>query len=139
MDKQIPPVRLPTRAVPVALEKDLKNELDALTRDGIIAPVNCPTDWVSAFVAVRKPNGKIRLCIDPKPLNKALKRNHYPLPTIDDLNPMLAGGKVFTVCDAKNGYWHVELDEKKQLHYHLWHALGKISLAAASIRRLCGF
>ena len=66
MDKQIQPVRLPTRAVPVAREKDPKNELDVLTRDGIIAPVNCPTDWVSAFVAVRKTNGKIRLCIDPQ-------------------------------------------------------------------------
>ena len=57
-----------------------------------------------------KNNGKIRLCIDPKPLNQALKRNHYPLPVIDDLLPELSKAKVFSVEDAKNGFWHIQLD-----------------------------
>ena len=57
-----------------------------------------------------KSNGKIRLCIDPKPLNQALKRNHYPLPVIDDLFTELSKAKVFSVVDAKNGFWHVQLD-----------------------------
>ena len=58
-----------------------------------------------------KKDGTIRLCIDPKPLNKALKRNHYPLLTIDDILPDLPGARCFSVLDAKSGYWHVELDE----------------------------
>ena len=41
--------------------------------------MDTPTDWVSSLVVVKKPNGKLKICIDPKPLNKALKRNHYPL------------------------------------------------------------
>jgi len=57
-----------------------------------------------------KNNGKTRLCIDPKPPNQALKRNHYPLPVIDDLLPELSKAKVFSVVDAKNGFWHVQLD-----------------------------
>ena len=57
-----------------------------------------------------KSNGKIRLCIDPKPLNQALKRNHYPLPVIDDLLPELSKAKVFSAVNAKNGFWHVQLD-----------------------------
>ena len=57
-----------------------------------------------------KSNGKIRLCIDPKPLNQVLKRNHYPLPVIDDLLPELSKAKVFSVVNAKNEFWHVQLD-----------------------------
>ena len=45
------------------------------------------------------------------PLNKALKRNHYPLLTIDDILPDLPGARYFSVLDAKSGYWLVELDE----------------------------
>ena len=58
-----------------------------------------------------KKNGKVRLCIDPKPLNKGLKRNHYPLPVVQDILPELNKAKIFSVFDAKNGFWHVELDE----------------------------
>jgi len=47
----------------------------------------------------------LRICIDPKDLNKAIKRPHYAMPTIDDIIPELAGAKVFTVLDAKNGFW----------------------------------
>ena len=54
----------------------------------------------------------VRLCIDPKPLNNALKRNHYPLPTIEDVLPLLTDSKVFKVLDARNGFWHVQLDDQ---------------------------
>ena len=64
------------------------------------------------MVVVKESNGKIRLYIDPKPLNEALKRNHYPLPVTGDLLPLLAKAKVFSVVDAKNGFWHVQLDNE---------------------------
>jgi len=54
--------------------------LERLVEGGIIAKVSEPTEWISSTVVVMKPNGKIRLCLDPRPLNKALKRNHYPMP-----------------------------------------------------------
>ena len=57
-----------------------------------------------------KPNGKLRVSLDPKPLKKALKRNHYPLPTIDDLLSEFSKARVFSVVDIKNGFWHVPLD-----------------------------
>ena len=74
-------------------------------------PVNVPTAWISATLVTMKKNGNIRLCIDPKPLNEALKRNHYPLPTIEDVLPALSNERCFTVLDAKHGFWHVTLDE----------------------------
>ena len=62
------------------------------------------------MVVERKSNGKLRICIDPRPLNKALKRLHYPLPVIDDILPTLRNAKVFSVLDAKNGFWQLALD-----------------------------
>jgi len=45
-------------------------------------------------------------------LNRAIKREYYPLPTIEELTIRLGKAKVFTVLDASNGFWQVPLDEK---------------------------
>ncbi|XP_028809432.1 uncharacterized protein K02A2.6-like isoform X2 [Denticeps clupeoides] len=112
VDSHITPVKLPKRRVPVAMMAPLKAELSDLHQRGIITPVDCSTEWISSLVIVRKPSGNLRICIDPRPLNRALKRCHFPLPTIDDILPDLSRAKVFTVCDVKNGFWHVTLDEE---------------------------
>ena len=115
IDKNVQPVQLPTRRVPIALKEPLKKELDRLSNTGVIQRVDTPTDWISAIVVTTKKNGKVRVCIDPKPLNQALHRNHYPLPTMDDVLPLLSKARVFTVLDAKNGFWHIQLDEQSSL------------------------
>lgn len=79
---------------------------------GVIEPVDEPTDWVSNVVVATKPNGDLRICIDPQQLNKALKRERYPIPVIEDVLPELSKAKVFTKVDARNGYWHVVLEEE---------------------------
>ncbi|CAI5678464.1 unnamed protein product [Oreochromis niloticus] len=112
IDTTVQPVKLPKRRVPVSMMKPLKGELMSLADRQIIAPVECSTDWISGMVTVQKPNGKPRICIDPRPLNKALKRSHFPLPTIDDILPDVSKAKVFTVCDVKHGFWHVKLTEE---------------------------
>ena len=63
-----------------ALMEDLKAKLDELVDQGYLLPVTEPTDWVSSLVVVRKPTGKLRICIDPSNLNKVIKRHHYPTP-----------------------------------------------------------
>ena len=103
---------LPVRKVPLAVNDPLKQELERLVMTGILQPVDVPTNWISSTVVVKKSNGKIRLCIDPKLLNAALKRNHYSLPVIDDLLPLLAKTKFLSVVDARNGFWHVQLDNE---------------------------
>ena len=70
------------------------------------------TNWVSAAVMMLKPHGKVRLCLDPKPLNQALKRSHYPLPVIEEVLAGLSQAKLFSMVDVKNGFWHVPLDEE---------------------------
>ncbi|KAK6171718.1 hypothetical protein SNE40_018156 [Patella caerulea] len=77
-----------------------------------MTPVDVPTDWISALVVVKKPGtAKLRICINPKPPNSALKRNHYLTVTIEDVLPDLPKARCFSLVDAKNGFWHIQLDE----------------------------
>ena len=69
----------------------------------MIQKVKEPTDWVSGLVVVEKPNGKLRICIDPVHLNRALKRSHYSLPVIEAVLSELADVKVFSEADLKDG------------------------------------
>ena len=57
-----------------------------------------------------KPDGSLRLCLDPKDLNKAIERNQWYSRMIDDILPELANSKYKTLKDATSGYWHVLLD-----------------------------
>lgn len=111
LDKDMPPVQDPPRRVPVPLRDALKDTLDDLVRQDILAPVQQPTPWISSLVVVPKKDGKPRICLDPKHLNKAIRREHYPLPTIEDVATRLHGARVFTVMDVCKGFWHVELEE----------------------------
>lgn len=94
----------PPRRVPVTLKGKLKEELDRLQSLGIIQKVTEPTPWVLSLVTVQKPNRQIRVCIDPKDLNRVLRRSHYPTPTIDEVLPELSRAKAFLTVDAKNGF-----------------------------------
>ena len=76
---------MPPRKVPMALRTKLKAELDRMVQNDIIAPVQEPTDWVNSLVVVEKSNGKLRVCLDPPPLNKAIKREHFQLPTTEEI------------------------------------------------------
>ena len=113
IDPSVTPVVHPPRRVPVALRKRLKEELQNMGKQQIIARVTEPTEWVNSMVAAEKPRtGKLRVCLDPKDLNKAVKRPHYPLPTLDDITSKLAGACYFSVMDARLGYWAIKLTEQ---------------------------
>ena len=110
LDPSIDPVQHTPRRVPVPLRDILKVTLEDLVKQDIIAPVTEPTPRISSIVVVPKKNGALRICLDPKDLNKAILREHYPLPTIEDIATRLHGAKVFTLLDVSKGFWHVLLD-----------------------------
>ena len=89
----------------------MKTELDKMVADKIVTPVTEPTAWVSSVLVVPKKDGSVRICLDPKDLNTAIKRSHYPLPTVEDVTSRLTNAKVFSVLDAKSGFWQVKLTE----------------------------
>ena len=66
------PKQDPPRSVPVALRDELKAKLNELEKQGILSKVEELTDWVNSAVYVKKP-GKLRVCLDPKELNKHIK------------------------------------------------------------------
>ncbi|VDI47522.1 Hypothetical predicted protein [Mytilus galloprovincialis] len=114
IDETVRPVVHPPRKIPVALRDKLKTELERLTDKEMITPVTEPTPWVNNLVIVEKPN-KLRICLDPRDLNKAIKRSHYPMPTIEELLPDLNKARIFSVADARNGFWHVKLDNDSSM------------------------
>ena len=77
----------------------------------IISKVNTPTEWVNSIVVVEKPNGSIRICLDPKNLNEAILRQHFPMQRADDIIADMAGAQYFSKLDASSGYWQIKLDE----------------------------
>ena len=91
----------------------------ALIADDNITEVKEPTDWVNSIVCNVKetPDGKkkVRLCLDPKDLNKNIRREHHYSRTIDEILPLLHGKRYFSVVDTAKGYWHVELDQESSL------------------------
>ena len=64
-------------------------------------PVTQPAPRVSSSVLVPKKDGRLPLCLDRKDLNRAILREHYPLPTIEEVATRLYGGKCFTILDAR--------------------------------------
>ena len=72
VDDSVSPVVMPPRRVPVALKGKFKEEIDRLVDVGVLMKVEEPTNWVSSAVVMAKSNGEVRVCIDPRPLNRAL-------------------------------------------------------------------
>ena len=76
---------------------------------GVISKVNEPSAWCASMVAVPKPNGLVRICVDVRPLNQNVMRETFPLPTVDDVLAQLNGATVFSKLDANSGFWQVPL------------------------------
>ena len=97
VDPTVPPVQHIPRRVPVPLKDKLKDKIQelAMEQKGVIKQVNEPMPWISSMVTVIKP-GKIRICIDPKDLNKAILHPKYQMPTLEEVLPKLANAKLFS-------------------------------------------
>ncbi|KAL2090027.1 hypothetical protein ACEWY4_014715 [Coilia grayii] len=101
------------RKVPVALREKIKSELKRMEHLDVIEKVTEPRQWVSSMVTVWKPEKqKIRICMDPKDLNNAIEREHYPMRTIEEVMARMPGAKVFSTLDTQCGYWQVKLDKE---------------------------
>ena len=118
VEDAVPVIHAP-RTVAVHILPLYKAELDKMIEQGVIVPVTEPTEWVNSIVChvTDKPDGskKVRLCLDPKDLNKNIKRGHYYSKTIDEILPLLHGSKKISAGDTNKGYYHVELDYESSL------------------------
>lgn len=123
VDESVRPVQQKARRIPVAYMGELKKTISDLEVRGIIEPVNKHAEWISNLVLVKR-GSKLRLCLDPSELNSAIKRTRHQIPTVEEMLPDLQNAKVFSVLDAKNGFWHLKLDDSSSELTTFWTPFG---------------
>ncbi|KAK2722381.1 hypothetical protein QYM36_002797 [Artemia franciscana] len=115
VEKNAIPSINPVRRIPFALHERVKSELERLEKLDIIERVVAPTKWVNSIIAMEKSNGLLRLCLDPRELNKSIQRPYYPMPTFEDIAAKIHGHNKFSKLDAASGYLMLALTEKSSL------------------------
>ena len=112
IDESINPVAQPVRRIPFGHRELAEKKLKQLVADDIVERVEGPTPWVSPLVTVAKDDGKdVRICVDMRCANKAIKRERHPIPTLKEIAYNLNGAKFFSKADLKLGFHQLELDE----------------------------
>ena len=91
-----------------------KAELKRLVELGVIKEVLEYTEWINSIIIVplKKPGSSLRLCLDPKDLNKDIKSNRWYNRKIDDVLQELANSKHFSLVHL---LWHIPLDKESSL------------------------
>ena len=110
----VAPIHLKARPVPFSLRPAVEKELDRMKKGGIIEAVEF-SEWATPLVVVPKTDGTVRLCGDYKcTVNQAIHTEQYPIPTPEELQTKMAGGKQFSKIDLKCAYQQMVLDEESQ-------------------------
>ena len=111
IDDSVLPVAQPQRRTPFHLRLKVESEIHRLENDDIIEkiPEGMPTDWVSPVVIVPKRDGNIRLCVDMRIANTAIKRTRHPIPTVEAVSMELNGARIFSKLDLAQAYHQLEL------------------------------
>lgn len=107
------PIRQPQRRMNPNLREIVKEELQKLLNVNFIYPIS-DSQWVSPLVIVPKNNGKWRVCIDYRELNKATLKYHFPFPFIEQVLDTLAGKKYFSFLDGFSGYNQIHIAPEDQ-------------------------
>ena len=109
----VKPVKQKLRKMDPRVEQQVKEGLEDLLKAGFIRTIDYP-DWLANIVVVPKKNGKVRICIDFRDLNKATPKDDYPLPNIDLLIDSTAGHAMFSFMDGYSGYNQIKLAARDQ-------------------------
>ena len=117
INKSITPVIQPPRKIPQAMVEPLKLEIDQMLNLGVIRKldINEATDWCHNFVLVHKPNGKLRVCLDPRTINSALRFKVHNTRTFQDMTSSIRRVSKVSKIDANSGFWTLPMDEQSQL------------------------
>ena len=81
----------------------------------IITKQTEPTPWVSSLTYPKKANGKLRICLDPKDLNKAIIHENHKAPTLEEIAHVLTGATKFSKVDGKKAFFGMHLTEEVSL------------------------
>jgi hypothetical protein len=133
MEQDHKPIHEHQRRLNSAMREVVKKEMLKLRKAGVIYPVS-DSEWVSPVQVVPKKGGMIvirneknelipqqtitgwRMCIDYRKLNKATRKDHFPLPFIDEMLERLANHSFFCYLDGYSGYHQIliHLDDQSK-------------------------
>lgn len=102
-----------TRTQPQAWESEISKQLRAYVEQGIIE--TCSSTFWSQILMVKKPDGKLRMCVDYRFINKLLRHEGWPLPNIQELIRKLKGNLFFGKVDMTQGYHQLAIGEGQHL------------------------
>ena len=110
------PKAQPQRRIPYHIREKVKTALHELKEQDIIerVPDNEATPWVSPIVAVPKKDGQVRICVDMRLPNEAIRRVRHPIPTVNDISLALNGAQYFSKLDLSQAYHQLELEEQSR-------------------------
>jgi len=116
IDPEVIPQAQPQRRIPFHIREKVEKAVKDLEKEGIIEPVpdTQPTPWISPIVAVPKKDGTVRICVDMRIANTAIKRVRHLIPTVEDVSYELNGAKFFSKLDLSQAYHQLELDEQSR-------------------------
>ena len=76
LDPKVPPKQTPCRPVPIHLKEAFKAKIDKMLKADVLKPIQEATPWINSFVLVKGKDQhgppKLRICLDPTNLNKAI-------------------------------------------------------------------
>jgi len=96
-----------TRPVPPKLQAEVANEIEKMLAEDVIHESTSP--WNSPILCVRKPDGRIRFCIDFREVNEVTQADGGELPHMATQIDVLSGSVLFARLDERSGYWQVPL------------------------------
>ena len=113
-DPTIPPVQHGRQKVPIEY-KEIEKELAEMVQQGIIIKQTEPTPWVSSLMYPKKANGKLRISLDPKDLNKAIICENHKAPTLEEIAHVLTEATKFSKVDSNKAFFGMHLTEEASL------------------------
>ena len=105
---ECPPVKQKLRRSRPELALQIKEEVQKQIDTGFLVTAEYP-QWLANIVLVPNKNGKVRVCVDYRDLNKASPKDDFPLPHIDILVDNTANYKVFSFMDGFSGYNQIKM------------------------------
>ena len=105
-----PPVRKRPYKTPLHKRQEIERQIDIMLETGVIEPSRSP--WASPITMAPKKDHTWRFCADYRALNAVTRKDHYPLPLIQDIFDQLEGAKIFSTLDLQTGFWQIPVAEK---------------------------
>jgi hypothetical protein len=114
-DEKIMPKKQKLWKMPEEKVKAVEAEVQRLQDVKVIREVKYPV-WLANTVPVKKKNGKWRMCVDFTDLNKACKKDDFPLERVDKIVDDAANSEILSLMDMFLGYHQIRVrkeDEEK--------------------------